>query len=274
MKKLRLDKYLADMQAGTRSEVKQMIRKGRVTVNERVVRSPEQKVDPAEDTVALDGVNIGYVTLEYWMLNKPQGVVSATEDRRERTVLSLLPDAARKDLFPVGRLDKDTEGLLLLTNDGPLAHALLSPKRHVDKVYRAVVSGVPGQREQEAFAGGLDIGDETETLPARLEILGVCSLEEGVRETVSPSPDFSAEVRGWRAADEQELPERCSEVEITIREGRYHQIKRMFEAVGMRVLFLKRMSMGPLHLDPDLEPGQARRLTEGEIAALRKAEHR
>ena len=160
MKKLRLDKYLADMQVGTRSEVKQMIRKGRVCLNGETVRSPEQKVDPGEDTVTLDGNAVGYVALEYWMLNKPQGVVSATEDRRDRTVVPLLPDAARKDLFPVGRLDKDTEGLLLLTNDGALAHALLSPKRHVDKTYYAVISGKPGQREQELFADGLDIGDE------------------------------------------------------------------------------------------------------------------
>ena len=151
MKKLRLDKYLADMQAGTRSEVKQMIRKGRVTVNGETVRRPEQKTDPEQDRVAVDGETVRYVAMEYWMLNKPQGVVSATEDRREKTVLSLLPDSARKDLFPVGRLDKDTEGLLLLTNDGALAHGLLSPKRHVDKIYRAVVSGKPGSREQELF---------------------------------------------------------------------------------------------------------------------------
>ena len=237
MKKLRLDKYLADMQAGTRREVKQMARKGRGTGNGETVRRPEQKTDPEQDRVAVDGETVRYVAMEYWMLNKPQGVVSATEDRREKTVLSLLPDSARKDLFPVGRLDKDTEGLLLLTNDGALAHGLLSPKRHVDKIYRAVVSGKPGSREQELFRQGLDIGDEKKTLPAELEILDV-------------RPD-------------------CSEVEITIREGRYHQIKRMFEAVGMKVLFLKRISMGPLTLDEALEPGQARPLTEEETAALK-----
>lgn len=247
MKKLRLDKYLADMQAGTRSEVKQMIRKGRVCLNGETVRSPEQKVDPGEDTVTLDGNAVGYVALEYWMLNKPQGVVSATEDRRDRTVVSLLPDAARKDLFPVGRLDKDTEGLLLLTNDGALAHALLSPKRHVDKTYYAVISGKPGQREQELFADGLDIGDEKKTLPARLEILGSREEENGVGG------------KAWH-----------SEVKITIREGRFHQIKRMFEAVDMEVLFLKRLTMGPLVLDEILEPGQARLLMEEELLALKQ----
>ena len=147
----------------------------------------------------------------------------------------------------MGRLDKDTEGLLLLTNDGALAHALLSPKRHVDKTYYAVISGKPGQREQELFADGLDIGDEKKTLPARLEILGSREEENG------------AGGKAWH-----------SEVKITIREGRFHQIKRMFEAVDMEVLFLKRLTMGPLVLDEILEPGQARLLTEEELLALKQ----
>ncbi len=256
MKKLRLDKYLADMQAGTRSQVKQMIRKGRVAINGAAVRMPEQKVDTEQDVVTLDGEPVGYTRMEYWMLNKPQGVVSATEDRTQQTVLSLLPDTARKDLFPVGRLDKDTEGLLLITNDGALAHGLLSPKRHVDKRYLAVVTGKPGAREQELFAEGLDIGDEKKTLPAKLELKS------------TPLPE--AETAGKHMSAGAQIPAGGSVVEITIQEGRYHQVKRMFEAVGMRVEYLKRLSMGPLVLDTALEPGQARRLTEEELFALRE----
>lgn len=252
MKKLRLDKYLADMQAGTRSEVRQMVRKGRVFVNGIPVRTAEFKVDPCADRVELDGVCVDYIRTEYWMLNKPKGTVSATEDRRERTVLELLPDTARRDLFPVGRLDKNTTGLLLLTNDGALAHSLLSPKRHVDKTYEAVVSGRPGKREQEMFAQGLDIGDEKPTLPAVLQTDGI---SDGKNDMSDPS-------------DGEE--KQSSTVRITIREGRYHQIKRMFEAVGMKVLELKRLSMGPLVLDSTLGEGQARRLTEDEILALKR----
>ena len=137
MSKLRLDKFLADMGVGTRQEVKLLIRKGQVTVDGATVKVPEQKVDPEEAQVMVNGSSISYVKMEYWMLHKPAGVISATEDRRERTVLDLLNNAARKDLFPVGRLDKDTEGLLLITNDGALSHRLLSPKSHVPKVYEA-----------------------------------------------------------------------------------------------------------------------------------------
>lgn len=257
MKKLRLDKYLADMQAGTRSEVRQFIRKGRVSVNGIPVRSPEYKTDPDSDTVELDGVGVNYIQTEYWMLNKPKGVVSATEDRKERTVLDLLPDAARKDLFPVGRLDKDTTGLLLLTNDGALAHALLSPKRHVDKKYEAVVTGRPGKREQELFACGLEIGDEKPTFPAVLELNEPVDIQEKQENTTY-------------AADQSQRDNVLSVVRITIREGRYHQIKRMFEAVGMKVVELKRLSMGPLVLDDTLNEGEARPLTEDEVKALKR----
>lgn len=280
MKKLRLDKYLADMQAGTRSQVKQMIRKGRVAVNGAAVRMPEQKVDTEQDVVTLDGEPVGYTRMEYWMLNKPQGVVSATEDRTQQTVLSLLPDTARKDLFPVGRLDKDTEGLLLITNDGALAHGLLSPRRHVDKRYLAVVTGKPGAREQELFAEGLDIGDEKKTLPAKLELKGTPLPEaETAGKHMSAGAQIPAGERkldgaqipaGEQKLDGVHIPAGGSVVEITIQEGRYHQVKRMFEAVGMRVEYLKRLSMGPLVLDTALEPGQARRLTEEELFALRE----
>jgi len=155
MSKLRLDKYLADMGVGTRQEVKALIRKGRVAVDGITAKAPELKVDPDEAQVTVDGNSISYVKMEYWMLHKPAGVVSATEDRRDRTVLDLLSDAARKDLFPVGRLDKDTEGLLLITNDGALSHRLLSPKSHVSKVYEAVIDGKVTEEDRQAFAEGL-----------------------------------------------------------------------------------------------------------------------
>ncbi|MCI5648680.1 MAG: pseudouridine synthase [Fusicatenibacter sp.] len=228
MSRLRLDKYLADMGKGTRTQVKGMIRSGRVTVNGQVIKTAEWKVDTEQDAILLDDQPIRYETMEYWMLHKPSGVVSATTDAKEKTVLDLLPDAVRKDLFPVGRLDKDTEGLLLITNDGALAHRLLSPRSHVDKMYYAKIQGKVTQADAELFARGVDIGDEKPTLPAKLEI---------------------------RKSDQ------LSEILITIQEGRYHQIKRMFEAAGKQVIYLKRLSMGPLVLDEQLKAGEARRLT-------------
>ena len=200
----------------------------------RVTR-PEEKIDTERDTVLFNGMTVGYAEFEYYMLNKPAGVVSATEDRRERTVLDLIGEKRRKDLFPVGRLDKDTEGLLLITNDGELAHRLLSPKKHVDKTYYARVAGRITEEHKKIFAAGVDIGDEKPALPAELRILS---------------------------------SEEISEVELTIHEGRFHQVKRMFHAVGGEVLYLKRTSMGSLRLDECLEPGQYRRLTEDEIRAL------
>ena len=196
---------------------------------------PEEKIDTERDTVLFNGMTVGYAEFEYYMLNKPAGVVSATEDRRERTVLDLIGEKRRKDLFPVGRLDKDTEGLLLITNDGELAHRLLSPKKHVDKTYYARVAGRITEEHKKIFAAGVDIGDEKPALPAELRILS---------------------------------SEEISEVELTIHEGRFHQVKRMFHAVGGEVLYLKRTSMGSLRLDECLEPGQYRRLTEDEIRAL------
>jgi 16S rRNA pseudouridine516 synthase len=172
------------------------------------------------------------------MLHKPAGVVSATEDPVSRTVLDLIRDKQRKDLFPVGRLDKDTEGLLLITNDGVLAHQLLSPKKHVDKVYFARVNGKVTAEDQTAFSAGVDIGEEALTLPAKLNIL---------------------------KSDE------TSEIELTIQEGKYHQVKRMFEAVGKEVIYLKRLSMGSLVLDPKLAPGDYRELTDDELESLKSS---
>lgn len=232
---LRLDKYLADLGVGTRSQVKQMIRKGLVDINGNTAKKPEQKVNVQEDHVTVEGKVLQYTKYRYVLLHKPSGYVSATEDAREKTVLSLLSPELQKGLFPVGRLDKDTEGLLLLTNDGDLAHRLLSPKKHVDKTYYARVQGRVTEDDRKAFAEGVDIGDEKKTLPADLEIL---------------------------ASGEE------SEILLTIREGRFHQVKRMFESRGEKVLYLKRMSMGSLHLPEQLSKGQFRELTEEELTAL------
>ena len=233
--KLRLDKYLADMGCGTRSEVKAEIRRGSVTVGGIKAKGPEQKIDTDADTVCFKGQTVGYVAMEYYMMNKPAGVVSATEDNRDKTVIDLIEDKKRKDLFPVGRLDKDTEGLLLITNDGELAHRLLSPKKHVDKVYYAKVQGKVDESDVKAFADGVDIGDDTPTKSADLRIL----------------------------KSEEE-----SEIELTITEGRFHQVKRMFHAVGKEVIYLKRLSMGSLVLDKTLTKGEYRSLTEEEIKKL------
>lgn len=233
--RIRLDKYLADMGCGTRSQVKREIAGGSVMVNGAPARRPEDKIDTEKDSVVFRGSPVGYVEYEYFMLNKPAGVVSATEDRKERTVLDLIDARQRKDLFPVGRLDKDTEGLLLITNDGEMAHRLLSPKKHVDKVYYAKVAGRITEEHVRLFAEGVDIGDEKPTLPAELTVLS------------------SGEI---------------SEIELVIREGRFHQVKRMFQAAGGEVTYLKRLRMGSLVLDGELEPGEYRKLTEEEVRAL------
>ena len=233
--KIRLDKFLADMGFGTRSKVRQQIAGGNVTVNGLPARRPELKVDTDKDRVLFCGTEAAYAQYEYYMLNKPAGVVSATEDKKERTVLDLLQERKRKDLFPVGRLDKDTEGLLLITNNGDLAHRLLAPGRHVDKVYYAEIDGKVTREDAELFRAGVDIGDKKKTMPAFLEILS--------------------------SADR-------SEILLTIREGRFHQVKRMFHAVGKEVLFLRRIQMGPLKLDEKLRPGEYRRLTKEEVEKL------
>lgn len=232
---IRLDKYLAEMSVGTRSEVKRLIKIGKVCVDGEVVRKPEYKIDETKDSVFVEGQEISYVKEEYYMLNKPDGVVSATEDALHRTVIDLINSKKRKDLFPVGRLDKDTEGLLIITNDGALSHRLLSPKKHVDKTYYAKIRGKVTEQTVEQFRNGLNIGTEEcpeMTKPGELQI--ITSGEN-------------------------------SEIRLTIQEGKYHQVKRMFQAVGMEVTYLKRESMGNLKLDPSLKPGEYRELTREEL---------
>lgn len=235
---IRLDKYLADMSIGTRQEVKKYIRQGRVKINENVIRKPEYKIREGKDKVAFDGAPVAYETFEYYMLNKPSGVISATEDKRDKTVLDLIKEKKRKDLFPVGRLDKDTEGLLLITNDGALAHRLLSPKKHVDKCYYAKISGAVTEDDVRAFKEGINIGTQEEpewTMPADLQIL-----ENGT----------------------------FSRIRLTIREGKFHQVKRMFLAVGKEVVYLKRERMGAFVLDETLAPGEYRKLTDSELKSI------
>ena len=237
--KLRLDKYLTEMGCGTRSQVKKEILKGSVSVNGEIAKKAERKVDTEKDEIIFKGEKIFYAGYEYFMLNKPAGVVSATEDKKERTVIDLIKESKRKDLFPAGRLDKDTEGLLLITNDGQLAHRLLSPKKHVDKVYDAKIDGMVTEEDVKRFAEGIDIGAEEEemTRPAKLDIM--------------------------KSAEE-------SEIRLTIHEGKFHQVKRMFLAVGKEVTYLKRERMGTLCLDENLKPGEYRLLTEEEIENVRK----
>lgn len=233
-KKLRLDKYLADMGQGSRSEVKIAIKRGHVKVNGAVVKLPEVKVGDEDEVSYYDNV-ISYVTNEYYMLNKPAGVVSATEDKHYTTVVDLIESKARKDLFPVGRLDLDTEGLLLITNDGDLAHRLLSPKKKVGKVYFARIEGRVTEEDVLAFKEGLVVDEKFTALPAELTIL---------------------------KSDE------ISEIELRIMEGKFHQVKRMFEAVDKKVIYLKRLSMGDLVLDENLPIGSYRPLTEEELKKL------
>ena len=229
----RLDKIISATGKKSRREVREMVRQGRVLVDGRPAPAADMKVDPQTAAILLDGEPLGYEQLTYVMLHKPAGVLTATEDRRQETVLDLLPpELRRRGLSPVGRLDKDTEGLLLLTNDGQLAHRLLSPKSHVDKVYYARVDGVLEPGDIAAFAAGMTLGDGLECLPAGLEIL-------------SPT-----------------------EALVTLREGKFHQVKRMLAARGKPVLYLKRLSMGRLRLDPALAPGAWRMLTEEERSAL------
>ena len=229
----RLDKIISATGKKSRREVREMVRQGRVLVDGKPAPAADMKVDPQTAVILLDGEPLGYEKFTYVMLHKPAGVLTATEDRRQETVLDLLPpELRRRALSPVGRLDKDTEGLLLFTNDGQLAHRLLSPKSHVDKVYYARVDGALEPGDIAAFAAGMTLGDGLECLPAGLEIL-------------SPT-----------------------EALVTLREGKFHQVKRMLAARGKPVLYLKRLSMGRLRLDPALAPGAWRMLTEEERSAL------
>jgi len=235
---MRLDKFLVACAVGSRTEVKNLLKAGRVTVNGKKEKSAKLQIDEERDEIRFDGQVLEYEEFVYYMMNKPQGVISATEDPKHRTVLDLLDDYARaKEVFPVGRLDIDTHGLLLLTNDGQLAHALLSPKRHVDKTYLAHVEGIMTQEDVETFVKGIPLKDFT-CQPAKLEIVSVDSVKN------------------------QSL------VRVTIAEGKFHQVKRMVAYCGKEVVDLQRLTMGTLVLDENLEQGEWRRLTKEELEVL------
>lgn len=233
-KLMRLDRFLSGQLAVSRADAKELIKKRLVTVNGKTAKLYDMKIDPAADAVCSEGARLTYREHVYIMLNKPAGVICATRDRLSETVLELIPaEIRRKDLFPAGRLDKDTEGFVLITDDGEFAHNMLSPKKHVDKRYFAVMENPVGKNDAELFASGMTIDGEEKCLPAELEI------------TENPK-----------------------EVYITLREGKYHQIKRMAEAIGNKVVYLKRVSIGGLALDDALKKGECREISREEIALI------
>ncbi len=231
---MRLDKFLVSMEIGSRSEVKSFVKKGQIMVNGQVCKDADTKIDENKDSITYAGKELVYEQFQYYMLHKPQGVVTATKDNIDKTVMDLLTGIRKKDLAPVGRLDKDTEGLLLITNDGALAHALLSPKKHVDKTYLVRCREDLTIQDCSCLEAGVDIGDEKPTLPAKIERLA------------------------------------SNEIRLTIHEGRFHQVKRMLQAVNNEVIYLKRESFGTLCLDGDLKLGEFRKLTIEEIDMLKE----
>ncbi len=328
---MRLDKFLADMGVGSRSDLKKAIRKSLVTVNGTVEKDPGAQVS-AEDRICFDGAEIRYAEQQYYMLHKPAGVLSASEDRRQTTVVDLInlnDELVRKDLFPVGRLDKDTEGLLIITNDGPLAHQLLAPKHHIDKTYYAIVTGTITEDDQRAFTRGIRYDEKLTALPATLRVLSTGKTVADLRRALSfpenvaafvPSDDTNADDAQAEASPAQQATDHAltrsdasrmladmritdptarllrtrlagpafigaeepaditddtlvSEVEITIQEGKFHQIKKMVKALpgGKEILYLRRITMGALRLDPNLAPGEFRKLSEDEIQILKDA---
>lgn len=238
---MRLDKFLAEVGIGSRKEVKVLIKKGQIKVNEEVIKSDKFQVKEFDDQITYLDEPLVYQKDFYYVLNKPAGVISATQDNYEQTVMDLLSDEDyREDLFPVGRLDKDTEGLLILTNDGKLAHQLLSPKKHVEKEYFAKVKGVMTEEDIDSFARGLVIDKGEQTLPAQLFI------------------------------DSIDHEEETSAIRLILHEGKFHQVKRMVQAVGKEVTYLKRLRMGGFLLPESLDNGEYRELTETELLQLQE----
>ena len=242
---MRLDKYLGDHNLGTRKQIKEYLKNGRCTVNGIVAVKPDVHINELSDEIAFDGKVLSYTRFHYFMLYKPAGVVSATNDKRNVTVLDLLKEENLKNLSPCGRLDIDTEGLLLITDDGVMIHNLLSPKKHVDKVYEVHIAHELSEEDIKRLTDGVDIGDKNDDGSVKPTLPAVVTQKE-------------------RDNDGNPV------IELTIHEGRFHQVKRMLEAVGNEVLFLKRLSMGPLFLDEKLAPGEYRALTDEEIKKLSK----
>jgi len=235
--KQRLDKVLSNFGFGSRTEIKSAVKNGLVTIDSKIVKDSGLYVDPVESVIEMNGIKLNYRKHIYLMMNKPKGVISATTDNKQKTVFDILPEKYKCfDLFPAGRLDIDTEGLVLMTNDGQLSHEILSPKKHVTKQYYAHVLGVVNDSDIEAFSIGVTLDDGYRTLPAQLEII---------------------------KSDE------ISEVRLFIVEGKFHQVKRMFEAVDKKVIYLKRLSMGMLYLDETLGLGECKELGEADITLLK-----
>lgn len=239
MSLVRLDKFLADNGIGTRSKVRELIKKGLIKVNSDVAKKPDIKLDTQRDEVIYNGGKIKYQRYHYYILNKPAGFITATTDSRDKTVMDILSEVPYKNMFPVGRLDKDTEGLLLITDDGDLAHKLLAPKNHIDKTYFVKCSGVISTEDIDMLENGIDIGDDKPTMPAEVILT---------------------------ASDDEK---NTSELLLTIREGRFHQVKRMIKAVGKTVIYLERVGFGSIRLDDSIKRGQYRRLSEAEIEELK-----
>ncbi len=235
---MRLDKFLADLQLGTRSQVKDFIKKGLVTVNGETITKADYKVNETTDSVTCKGTALSYQKYRYFLLHKPAGVITATKDNHDKTVMDLLPKELSADFFPVGRLDKDTEGFLLITNDGELSHRLLSPKKHVAKTYYVECGGVLTDEGIQQLEQGVDIGDDKPTLPAIVEVI--------------------------------HKKEDSYIIHLTITEGRFHQVKRMIGAIDGEVTYLKRLSMGGLSLDTSLEKGSFRELSLEEVEILKE----
>lgn len=258
-KKMRIDKILSHLGIATRSEAKKLSRSGLIKVNDQVIKDSGHKIQPDEDTLEVEGERVHYRQYIYLMVNKPPGVISATEDVRERTVIDLLSAEHRVfSPFPVGRLDKDTEGLLLLTNDGQLAHQLLSPKKHVPKIYEADVAGLVTEEDVRLFRKGVTLDDGYVTMPGELTILSTESVDGSANVDDVDYTEHAVE----------EAASYVSKIRLKIYEGKFHQVKRMFLATGKKVTYLKRMAMGNLSLDPALKLGQYRELTEIELQNL------
>lgn len=266
---MRLDKYLAEMLYGTRSGIKKITSSGRVSVNGSIIKTPGFKINETSDIVCVDGKEISYSRYVYYMLNKPAGVVSATKDNVHKTVTGLVKetmavsgDNTRAGIFPVGRLDIDTEGLLLVTNDGAMAHKLLSPRKHTGKTYFVVAEGKLGDRPIKQLKEGMDIGDGRLTLPAVVENVAYRTMEE-LDSHIKTVITGNCSIPGLQTST-------VTTMELTLYEGRYHQVKRMVAAAGSHVLYLKRIRMGSLELDANLLPGECRQLSGEEIALLRQ----
>ncbi|WP_414048542.1 pseudouridine synthase [Macrococcus animalis] len=236
---MRLDKFLSNHGVGSRKEVKALLKKKVITVNDLVVTKSDVKVNPEIDTIMVQGEIIHFEPYVYIMLNKPHGVVSSTQDK-DKTVIDLIDGLDHYDLHPVGRLDKDTEGLLILTNDGQFSHDVLSPKKHVDKTYFAKIAGVVSYDTIKTFSKGVTLEDGYHTMPGDLSVISVDNNNQ------------------------------MSEINLVIQEGKFHQVKRMFEAVNMKVTYLKRIKMGDLFLDENLKVGEYKKLTQDEINLVRK----